>query len=121
MGEIEARLFGRLRLRAEGQDILGLDGAKVQELLCYLLLHHDRPHPREVLAGLLWGERPNEMARKYLRQAIWQLQSALQGNGEMAANLLRVETDSVTLVARDGFWLDVIDFERAFVRAQGVP
>src|SRR5262245_37221860 len=76
MTALNAFLLGRFRIHADGQEVSGLEGAKVQELLSYLLLHRDRPHPRETLAGTLWGERPTELSRKGLRQALWQLQSA---------------------------------------------
>jgi hypothetical protein len=47
-------------------------------------MHRDRAHTREELAVLLWPDASATLARKYLRQALWQLQSAL------TAELLRL-------------------------------
>lgn len=51
-------------------------GAKALALLAYLALER-RPHARESLAALLWGEQPDERARGSLRQALVQLRHAL--------------------------------------------
>jgi DNA-binding SARP family transcriptional activator len=51
-------------------------GAKALALLAYLALER-RPHARESLATLLWGEQPDERARGSLRQALVQLRHAL--------------------------------------------
>ena len=61
MATLHAHLLGRFRCCSDGEAVSGLEGAKVQELLSYLLLHRDRPHPRETLAGILWGDRPGEL------------------------------------------------------------
>ena len=58
---------------SDGQPLSDLDGAKVQKLYAFLLLHRDRPHSRVSLASLLWGEMPEAHARQYLRKALWQL------------------------------------------------
>ena len=46
---------------------------KALVLLCYLALE-PRPHARETLAGLFWGELPQERALSNLRQALHNLQ-----------------------------------------------
>ena len=115
-------LFGKFDVRLGKRRLAGLEARKVQELLCYLLLHRDRPHSREVLASLLWGENTTSQSRKYLRQALWQLQAALSLQSESAgASLLLVEPDWVQLSPKADFWLDVAAFERAYDAARGVP
>ncbi|HXQ35306.1 MAG TPA: hypothetical protein VN843_14915, partial [Anaerolineales bacterium] len=37
---------------------------EIQALLAYLLLHRNRAHPREVLAGLFWAAHSQEKARR---------------------------------------------------------
>jgi DNA-binding SARP family transcriptional activator len=76
MTRLEIRLFGQVSVHQCGQPLSGLS-AKALELLCYLLLHRERGHTRETLAGVLWPEAPDSLSKKYLRQAIWQLHSAL--------------------------------------------
>ena len=69
--------------------------ARVQDLLGYLLLFHDRDHHREMLADALWAGLETPQARKYLRQALWQLQSTVVRvvSGDP---LLIVEPDRIT-------------------------
>ncbi len=125
MSALSIQLFGKFSVHAGGQPLEGLDACKVQELLSYLLVHRERPHTRESLASLLWGETATEKAKKYLRQALWHLQSALEGrsSGGAGANedggLLSAGHDWVRLNAGSGVSLDVEVFERAFARVQG--
>ena len=122
MSSLHISLFGKLRVKLDGKMLVGFEASKVQELLCYLLLHRDRPHPRETLAGLLWGETSTAQSKKYLRQTLWQLQSALDSQVEQGSDrLLLVENDWVHLDSGSGMWLDVAVFERAFARVQSLP
>jgi DNA-binding SARP family transcriptional activator len=122
MSPLTVRLFGKFSVRRNGQESEGLSGCKIQELFCYLLLHRDRGHTRECLASLLWADSPSAQSRKYLRQALWQLQSALHAQVEVAKErTLLAESDSVRLKTEDGLWLDVAEFERAFALVRGVP
>src|SRR5205807_585513 len=77
MSWLAIQLFGRLHVR-RGDDVqIALDGAKVQELLAYLLVHRRRSCRREALAEVLWPESSTAQARKYFRQTLWQLQVAI--------------------------------------------
>jgi DNA-binding SARP family transcriptional activator len=117
MATLSVCLFGKLCVRLNGQELAGFDARKIQELFCYLLLHRDHPHPREVLASLLWGNHPTEQSKKYLRQAIWQLQTALEGQ---SGRLLRVDPEWVDLDSKADLWLDVAVLERAFAAVQNL-
>lgn len=116
MVSLHISLFGKLSVRRDDKTLPGIDACKVQELLSYLLIHRDRPHSREMLAGLLWGDTSTEKSRKYLRQALWQLQTALDDEG---GGVLTVEHDWVQLNSQEGVWLDVAAFEQAFAAAEG--
>jgi DNA-binding SARP family transcriptional activator len=70
-------------LQRDGRPVPAPPG-KALELLCYLLLHRDRAHERETLARLLWPGSADRSARKYLRQALWQLHTALGADDELA-------------------------------------
>ncbi len=121
MSRLSVRLFGRLSVSRNDAALDGLTACKVQELLCYLLLHRDRTHSRETLAGLLWGDCSTPQSRKYLRQALWQLQAALSPHGEPPeARTLLVESANVRLDSA-GIWLDIAVFERAFELIRGIP
>jgi len=60
MSTLRFQLLGKLSMQWDARPLTGLDGRKEQELMCYLLIRRDRPHPRETLASLLWGETPTE-------------------------------------------------------------
>lgn len=114
---IRISLLGRLELSIDGRSIRGLDGQKAQELLCYLLLHRGRPHHRDRLAGLLWPDQPTAQAKKYLRQALWQVQTSLD---EAAGRLLVTDQDWIDLDASIPLRVDVDEIDHCFALLRGV-
>lgn len=118
---IKFRLFGKFSVQRDTQSLKGLDSSKEQELLSYLLVRRDRPHSRETLASLLWGESSTEKSKKYLRQALWHLQTGLESDELAGPQVLLVEHDWVQLNLQSELWLDVAVFEQAFAATHGVP
>jgi len=110
------RLFGSLGLvpdKQPGEEIAGDEivsrpaSPQARSFLAYLILHHDRPIPRDRLTGIFWPERSDARARRALSHALWQIRNAL---GPAASRLITDEdTVSFTLCADD--WLDVEAFE----------
>lgn len=121
MSTLKIRLFGKFNVQRDTAVVKGLAANKVQELLSYLLVRRDRPHPRESLASLLWGDTSTEKSKKYLRQALWHVQATLEVEKSENPQLLVVEHDWVQLNLQSGLWLDVEVFERAFTATQGTP
>jgi len=121
MSTLKFQLFGKFSVRRDDAAVKGLDAGKEQELLSYLLIYRDRPHPRETLASLLWGDTSTERSRKYLRQALWHLQTALEEGDVAQGNVLQVDHDWVRLNPDSQFCLDVAVFEDAFRAAHCVP
>lgn len=120
MSTLQFRLFGKFAA-SDGRDTLkGLEAAKDQELLSYLLIHRNQHHSRETLAGLLWGENSTERSKKYLRQAIWHLQNVLEPATPSGEKIVLVEHDWLRLNPTNRPWCDVAEFEEAFVRAEGI-
>jgi DNA-binding SARP family transcriptional activator len=115
---LSVRLFGKFSVQRDGEELQGFDACKVQELFSYLLIYHDRPHSREALATLLWGDNLNQKSKKYLRQTLWQLQNAL--GSRSGTSILRVEPDWVQLDSRPELSLDVAIFEQSFAQTQRV-
>jgi DNA-binding SARP family transcriptional activator len=102
--------------------VANLDGRKVQELLAYLLLRRERPQVRDTLAGQLWADQDPEQARRYLRQALWQLQSALDAVAPSGAErMLLVEEGFVRVRPHAAFRLDVGVIDALFTRIEAVP
>ncbi len=122
MSTLNISLFGKFCARRDGLILEGLDARKVQELFCYLLLHRDHSLPRETLASVLWPETTTALSKKSLRQALWQLQSALTSQSETSRErILLVEPDWIQLNPEADLWLDVASLEHAFNLVQKVP
>lgn len=122
MSGLNIHLFGKFSIESNHQVLSDFNSCKVQELFSYLLLHRNRPHSREILAGLLWDNATTEKSKKYLRQTIWNLQTALDANqNEPASGItLRVEHDWVQVDTDQVVWLDVAILEEAFALVEGV-
>jgi len=118
---LRIRLFGRFSVILNERQVDGLDACKLQELLTYLLLHRSTSHAREMLATLLWGESSTAQSKKYLRQALWQLQSALECRHDTSERrILDVEPEWVSLNRDGDVWIDLEVFENAFGRAREI-
>lgn len=120
MSSLRFQLFGKFSVQRDSQLVRDLDLSKEHELLSYLLVRRDRSHPREKLASLLWGESSTERSKKYLRQALWHLQSGLERLELTGPQILLVEHDWVQLNLQSEVWLDVAVFEQAFNTTQGI-
>ncbi|HSE16509.1 MAG TPA: BTAD domain-containing putative transcriptional regulator [Pyrinomonadaceae bacterium] len=120
MPGLRFRLFGKFTAHHDAGLLKGIEASKDQELLSYLLIHRDRPHSREALATLLWGDTSTEKSKKYLRQALWHLHAALNSNSGNDTDVLMVDHDWLSLNPRSNLWTDVSDFEHAFTAAEGV-
>ncbi len=108
------RLFGQLQVHRDDQVLDAWNSRKGQELLAYLLLHRERPHVRQALADLLWPESTTEQSMKYLRHTLWQLQTVLDHGIQVT------DSESLGLSPKAGLWLDVMEFEQAYARVQGI-
>lgn len=122
MSTLNISLFGKFCVKRDGQVLEGFDARKVQELFCYLLLHRDHSLSREMLASVLWPETTTALSKKNLRQALWQLQSALGSQGALTSDrILVVDPEWIQLNAQADLWLDVAVFEYASNVTQNIP
>ena len=120
MATLRLQLFGRFCATYDGRELYSFEAGKVQDLLCYLLLHR-KPHARETLAGLFWGESSTSQSKKYLRQTLWQLQATVESSlGPLNRRVALVEADWVRLNPALDLWLDVAEFERACSLVNGI-
>lgn len=119
MSLLHISLFGKFQVKKGQQQLTGFNTRKVQELFSYLLLNHNRPHPREALANLLWNDQHTEQPNRCLRKVIWQLRMALDSQAEKLSNrVLLIESDWIRLNPDVDLWLDVNEFEQAFACVQ---
>jgi DNA-binding SARP family transcriptional activator len=123
MTPLRISLFGKLQIESDGRFFsTGLDGRKAQELLSYLVIYREQLHPRENLADVLWGNSIGIQSRKYLRQALWQLQAALKPDGSHEDDgLLIADAEWLGISPESSVWIDVTQFERSYAGVQGKP
>jgi DNA-binding SARP family transcriptional activator len=114
MPRVDLRLFGGFLLRAAARS-RPLPARKAQGLLAYLALRAGRPHPREHLMALLWGDTRDKQARQSLRQTLVRLRRALAFGRQ---GTVVVQGDSVSLDPAT-VDVDVVQFERLVRR--GTP
>ena len=119
MSSWKVTLFGKFNIACEEKEIHGLESRKVQELLVYLLLCRNHPQPRESVSEALWGDHSIDKSRKYLRQTLWRLQSALRLGGSVSETALVIDQDWIQLNLSGEFWVDIKEFENTFDRLHG--
>ena len=77
MSTLQLYFLGRLDIRCDDQQLPKPPTLKSQSLLAYLILHRQRPQPRDRLVGLFWGDRPERKARRSLSTALWHIRRCL--------------------------------------------
>jgi DNA-binding SARP family transcriptional activator len=116
---VSVTMLGRFAVQGECTARSRLEGRKVQELMGYLLLNRAKPHRREIVADALWGTTDATQSRKYLRQALWELHGALDGNAPSDAAVLLIDPTWIEVNPAADLWLDVAEIEHAFDAARG--
>jgi TolB-like protein/DNA-binding SARP family transcriptional activator len=107
MAVLELTLLGGCEGSNGPERPLRLSNKKAWALLAYLALQPGRAFDREHLAGLLWGDRFDEQARKSLRQALYEIRAAL---GDEAGEHLDTTRDTVCVNGKD-LAVDALRFE----------
>ena len=121
MSSVNICLLGKFSVQRNAEEVHGLHSGKVKELFCYLLLHRNRPHAREVLAAQLWGDCTTSLSKKYLRQTLWQLQQCLQqAEEEEQERFLQADLEYVRLNTHQDVAIDVATLEKASAKASGI-
>ncbi len=103
-GKLQITSLGGIHISRKGQPVTGFVSVKVQALLAYLAVTA-RPHTREALAALFWGEMSDEDAKANLRQALANLR-------KLAAPNLLIARDTVEFNGDSPYSLDVEAFEK---------
>ncbi|MBP7693892.1 MAG: tetratricopeptide repeat protein [Anaerolineales bacterium] len=101
------RLLGGLQVALHGVPLTDFVSAKAPALLAYLAVT-SRPHRRETLAALLWGEHADADAKNNLRQALSSLRRPL-------APFLLITRETAALNPEADVFLDTQAFETALL------
>src|SRR5437868_9418835 len=70
MSRLKLSLLGAFGVELDGSPVSDFGTDKTRALLAYLCVEASRAHRRDALAGLLWPEQPEEVARHNLRQTL---------------------------------------------------
>ncbi len=109
---LKVQLLGHGQASYAGQPLPGFPGRRCHELLCYLLLNRQQPHPRERLAAVFWSEYPTSTSLTCLRNTLWRLRQALTDAGAPADDYVRVDDGCLSFPNSGRYWLDVEAFEQ---------
>ena len=100
---LRLRLLGTPEISLAGKPVAGTLSNKAQAILAYLAVT-GQPQSRTVLAGLLWGDMPDAVARTNLRKALGTLRQVLDP-------YLQIERQTVAFKPEIELWVDAVAFE----------
>jgi predicted ATPase/DNA-binding SARP family transcriptional activator len=103
-------VLGKPRITREDGSPVELGSAKATALLLYLATTGER-HSRSALAGLLWGDLPEEGARANLRLALTKLRRVAGDNLQVTRGYVGADPSS--------YWLDRREFESTLAGGDG--
>jgi predicted ATPase/DNA-binding SARP family transcriptional activator len=109
MVRLAISLLGPFYVTLHGEPAGNFEYDKVRALLAYLCVNCQRPHRREMLAGLLWPNQSDRAARNSLRQALATLRKAIQDPSASPAHLI-VANDQIQFNCASDYSLDTRDF-----------
>jgi predicted ATPase/DNA-binding SARP family transcriptional activator len=111
LSRLSIHLFGSLRVILNGEAVTGFESQKARALLAYLAVEADRAHPREKLAGMLWPEWSDQVARTYLRRLLVNLRRVIGDYGADPPFLI-ITRQTVQFNRLSDAWVDVTAFLR---------
>lgn len=113
MAALRLFLLGALDIWHGAQQVPKPPTLKSQSLFAYLALHRQRPQPRERLADLFWGDRPERRARRSLTTALWHIRRCLPTEDWLLSDVHSAQFDP-----QADLWLDVAEFEALVARPE---
>ena len=102
-------LLGQLFVTLDDEPVTGFVSRKAAALLAYLVVESERPHGRPPLAEMFWPDQPASVARKNLRDILFNLQKVL-GNRDAEPPYLSVTRNLVQFNRSSNYWLDAERF-----------
>jgi DNA-binding SARP family transcriptional activator/predicted ATPase/Tfp pilus assembly protein PilF len=106
-----------MQVTLNGEPLTAFRSDKERALLAYLALEGDRPHRREALANLLWGDLPEEAALGNLRKVLHHLRQVLDEEDSLTP-FLAVTAKTIQFNTASQAGMDVAEFEQAWAKAE---
>jgi DNA-binding SARP family transcriptional activator len=103
-------LLGSPQIALDEQSLSNEINGKMLALLVYLAVS-EQMHTRDVLADLLWSEMPSSLARKNLRNTLYDLRALVDSH-------LVITRGDVLFNGKSAYWLDVSVFRRHLTQSQ---
>lgn len=110
MSHLSLSFLGSFQVALGDKPLTNFRSVKVQGLLAYLALTHQQAHARDVLATLFWPDETDAIARKNLRQSLYQLRQVLGDADSLAEPHLLVTRSTVQFNTASDHTLDVAQF-----------
>jgi DNA-binding SARP family transcriptional activator len=114
---LEVRCLGTFGVHADGRRLGPWPGRRAKALLKHLVLHRDRPVPRDVLMEAFWPEAWPAAARNNLHGAVHALRRFLREAHGDAEHVVH-EDGCYALGPELDVWDDVSEFEAVVRRAR---
>jgi DNA-binding SARP family transcriptional activator len=119
---LRVRLFGGLSIDREDWPRPAVLSRAAETLFSYLILERQRSHARDEVAGLFWGDMPDDRARNCLNTALWRIRRVLEPDPRMRGMYVEtVPSGNVRFNTASDYWLDVAVFEQALDASASVP
>jgi DNA-binding SARP family transcriptional activator len=117
MAHLSIRLLGSMRVTLDDEPVTRFETEKARVLLAYLAVEADRPQRRDLLAEMLWPERPAGAANANLRhtltglrRAIDDISAARSADRETSPPFLLATRQTIQLNSASDIWVDVHAF-----------
>jgi DNA-binding SARP family transcriptional activator len=111
MPHLSLSLLGGFEAKLDGNPLTSIKTDKARLLLIYLAVEHERPHRRQILAGLFWPDFPEVGARANLRHALANLRAVL-AEDHNAILFILVEGETLQFNPESDYWIDALEFEK---------
>jgi len=110
VGNLNLSFLGSFQVTLDGERLTGFRSARVEGLLVYLALENQRAHSRDYLAAMFWPDEPDSVAKKNLRQSLYQLRQVLNETTSRGETHLHVTRSTIQFNQASSYSLDVARF-----------
>lgn len=120
MANLTLGLLGSLQVMVANAAPASFESDKARALLAYLTVESGQPHRRESLVGLLWPDCPEDIARRNLRQTLYNLRQAI-GDHLAKPPYLLITRDEIQFNTLSDHNLDVAAFNMLLAATEAHP